>query len=461
MFKGNQSTARLSALVVVVSLLFILNPASTHADELRLTLGAFGGAHITSDKNELGVADGSGGATLDNSVMGGLRAAYFILPRLGIELEGGILPTKARDTDVDYLAFVWRAHALVHLFEADRSTRPFALLGFGGLSGLSDDETVIADDADFVVHAGLGVEQHIASGWGLRGDARLLLPPSTASKFVTVDWEILLGVYKSFGQPASTPPAAPSDSDGDGLLDPDDACPQEAEDKDGFEDENGCPDLDNDSDGIEDSADECPNDAEDKDGFEDENGCPDVDNDADGIEDSADECPNDAEDKDGFEDQDGCPDPDNDGDGILDASDKCISEPETKNGFEDEDGCPDVVPAQVKKFVGTIAGIRFSVNGAKIRRSSFALLDEAVAVLKEYPELKLEIQGHTDDRGDDAYNMDLSQRRAASVRQYFIDKEIAEGRLSARGLGKTQPEVEGKSSKARTQNRRVVFVLIQ
>ncbi len=165
------------------------------------------------------------------------------------------------------------------------------------------------------------------------------------------------------------------DADGDGIPNKYDLCPNDPEDKDGFEDQDGCPDPDNDHDGICDDwvaqtgqsakfanvchgSDKCTNVPEDKDGFEDEDGCPDLDNDKDGIPDLKDKCPNEPEDMDGFEDNDGCPDPDNDKDGICDPwvaekgqaakyanvcklSDKCPSEPEDKDGFEDEDGCPD------------------------------------------------------------------------------------------------------------------------
>lgn len=82
------------------------------------------------------------------------------------------------------------------------------------------------------------------------------------------------------------------DSDGDGLSDVDDRCPDAAEDRDGFEDDDGCPEPDNDGDGILDLNDRCPNNAEDRDGFEDEDGCPDPDNDKDGLLDTQDRCPN-------------------------------------------------------------------------------------------------------------------------------------------------------------------------
>ncbi len=162
-----------------------------------------------------------------------------------------------------------------------------------------------------------------------------------------------------------------ADPDDDGILSADDACPSDAEDMDGFQDEDGCPEADNDNDGKLDADDaQCPNDPEDFDQFQDEDGCPDPDNDGDsildgddkcpieagvaaeggcpskdmdkdGIPDANDLCPEDVEDKDQFEDDDGCPDPDNDRDGVLDTDDLCPLEAEDKDGFEDEDGCPE------------------------------------------------------------------------------------------------------------------------
>lgn len=131
------------------------------------------------------------------------------------------------------------------------------------------------------------------------------------------------------------------DTDSDGVLDRDDACVSVAEDKDAFEDADGCPDPDNDGDRIPDTSDRCRDEAETMDGFDDADGCPDVDDDRDGVPDESDKCRNEAEDQDGFRDDDGCPDPDNDGDGILDERDTCPAGAEDKDGFRDEDGCPD------------------------------------------------------------------------------------------------------------------------
>ena len=139
------------------------------------------------------------------------------------------------------------------------------------------------------------------------------------------------------------------DNDGDTILDKDDKCPDKAEDPDGFEDSDGCPDYDNDKDGIPDDHDRCPNKPETKNGYKDDDGCPDEpDRDNDGVPDAKDKCPDQPEDTDGFQDTDGCPDPDNDGDGIVDNKDQCVDQPETYNGYQDDDGCPDKPPKGFK-----------------------------------------------------------------------------------------------------------------
>jgi len=132
------------------------------------------------------------------------------------------------------------------------------------------------------------------------------------------------------------------DRDQDGLLDDQDACPADVEDKDGFEDSDGCPEVDNDQDNIPDASDKCGDKAEDYDGFEDTDGCPETDNDKDGIQDERDACKLEPETKNDFQDDDGCPDEkDTDTDGVKDSDDKCPAEAEDTDGFQDEDGCPD------------------------------------------------------------------------------------------------------------------------
>jgi len=252
------------------------------------------------------------------------------------------------------------------------------------------------------------------------------------------------------------------DADGDGILDAVDKCPTNPEDKDRFEDEDGCPDPDNDGDGILDASDRCPMDPEDKDGYQDQDGCPDLDNDGDGFNDPDDKCPDAAEDKDGFEDEDGCPDDDNDKDRIKDADDKCPNEAEVYNGKDDEDGCPDETLAKVEKGKIIIADkIYFDTGKATIKPASFPVLEAVAGILKANPEIKkVAIEGHTDDVGADARNMKLSDDRAKSVMAWLTSTGgIAADRLTAQGFGETRPAVEGKTKEAREANRRVEFII--
>jgi outer membrane protein OmpA-like peptidoglycan-associated protein len=256
------------------------------------------------------------------------------------------------------------------------------------------------------------------------------------------------------------------DNDKDGILDVDDKCPNDPETKNGYQDEDGCPDnanLDRDGDGIPDDVDKCPDDPEDKDNFEDEDGCPDPDNDKDGILDVNDLCPNDPEDKDGFEDQDGCPDPDNDKDRILDVNDKCPNEPETYNGFEDDDGCPDKGRVIVRKGkLEILDKIYFETDKDEIKAISFPLLDAIAATIKGNPQIQLiEIQGHADERGDDAHNLDLTERRAQSVRRALEERGVEPGRLKAHGYGETKPICTQHNEDCWSQNRRVEFIILK
>ncbi len=252
------------------------------------------------------------------------------------------------------------------------------------------------------------------------------------------------------------------DNDSDGKPDSLDKCPNEAEDDDGFEDEDGCPDLDNDKDGIQDDKDKCPKDAEDFDGFEDKDGCPDPDNDKDGVADSLDRCPNDAEDFDKFEDDDGCADIDNDKDGIPDLKDKCPNQPETFNEVDDADGCPDV-----KKKESTmpkhqiVRGVAYSSGSAIMSPSSYPSLDPVAKELLAHTDIEIEIRGHTDATGRYETNMRLSQQRAEAVLQYLASKGIDPRRMRAVGYGPSSPIADNRSAAGRAQNRRIEIVRLK
>lgn len=256
------------------------------------------------------------------------------------------------------------------------------------------------------------------------------------------------------------------DNDGDGIPDVDDRCPNVPEDFDGDEDRDGCPEgdkkKDRDGDGIPDDLDKCPDQAEDRDGFQDEDGCPDPDNDGDGIPDVDDACPDQPEDFDGFEDEDGCPEPDNDRDGIPDKEDQCPNDPETYNGFQDEDGCPDKGRVVIEgNDIVILDKIQFATGSAKILPESIPIVDAVAATMKGHPEFKiLEIAGHADERGADEMNLRLTTERAASVRNALVSRGIEGKRLVSQGYGEYCPLDSASGPKAWDKNRRVEFKVV-
>jgi outer membrane protein OmpA-like peptidoglycan-associated protein len=254
------------------------------------------------------------------------------------------------------------------------------------------------------------------------------------------------------------------DRDGDGLPDARDKCPDAAEDKDGFEDADGCPDLDDDKDGVPDAKDKCPRQPETKNGFKDEDGCPDEDlrqkdTDKDGLTDDKDKCVDQPEDKDGFEDEDGCPDPDNDKDGFPDAKDKCPNEPETINNVKDDDGCPDKGIVVLKEGeLETLAPIFFASDRARVRHAFRPALNDIAAILISHPEIgRCAVEGHTDARGPADWNKKLSFERAKSVAAYLIAKGVDPARVVAIGQGDALPWATNQTEAGRAANRRVIF----
>ncbi len=271
------------------------------------------------------------------------------------------------------------------------------------------------------------------------------------------------------------------------------ACALGPEDFDGFQDEDGCLDADDDGDGILDGPDVCPGEAETRNGFEDADGCPDdpkawepvaangqpvappaplvlpppgaVDSDGDGLLDAEDRCPKAPEDVDGFEDGDGCPEADNDRDGVADAKDACPLEAEVINGAKDDDGCPDKGKTQVRvegSRILILDKVYFATGKDVILAKSYPLLAQVASVLKANPQLEqVRVEGHTDDQGADAKNLDLSQRRANNVKAFLVKEGIAAERLEAVGHGETKPVDTNKTAKGRENNRRVEFNIVK
>lgn len=372
----------------------------------------------------------------------GARFAYYPLSFLGGEIEGGVMPTHITNTDsadTRAILFNFRAHVIGQI-PFWRIT-PFVLVG-GGAIGTTG---ALGNDIDESTHYGGGVKYYISHYAMLRLDVRNVVAARLRVDNGAVIYpEVLLGLSLTLNR-KKKPAATEKDSDGDGFLDNADSCPFEP----GIAPD-GCPERDRDGDGFMDSQDACP----DVPGVA-PDGCPLKDRDGDGFLDIVDKCPDDP----GVE-PDGCPIPDTDGDGILDPDDKCPTQPETRNGYQDEDGCPDEIPTALAKFTGTIKGIYFDLDKATIKPKSRPVLDRAVAVLKEFPSIRIEISGHTDSTGSPEYNKTLSGKRAASVKEYLVEHGIDTARIESRGAGMDEPVDTNKTAAGRAKNRRIEFTIL-
>ncbi|MBA3458741.1 MAG: choice-of-anchor D domain-containing protein [Deltaproteobacteria bacterium] len=220
--------------------------------------------------------------------------------------------------------------------------------------------------------------------------------------------------------------------------------------------------ADSDRDRVSDAADKCPTDPEDRDRFEDDDGCPDFDNDKDGILDEADRCPI-AEDQDGFEDTDGCPDPDNDKDGVVDASDKCPDQPEKINGVDDNDGCPDAGEALVMSTPERIELVQsVAFEGNTISAESGNVLGQLAATLRARGDIaRLRIVAHVQPSKSRSRDQALSEERATNVRDWLVTWGIEASRLEIRGLGGTKPLIKPSSKGAAQINDRIELIIIE
>ena len=214
---------------------------------------------------------------------------------------------------------------------------------------------------------------------------------------------------------------------------------------------------DRDGDGVSDDSDRCPGQAEDVDGFEDQEGCPEADNDLDGVLNGLDQCPLEPEDVDGQLDKDGCPDVDADSDGVQDGLDRCPVEP----GAAANQGCPRVRYRGLEltpNAVRVLEPVLFEEGTATLRAVSTAVLDALVELLHEHPSVRLEVQGHTDSQGDDAANLALSETRAQAVVRYLVDHGVEGTRLTPKGYGETRPMESNRTSQGREINRRIELI---
>ena len=427
------------SLTAGISIVCLAAVGAVHADGLPAQVGVFVGANHYGTDSELGnspFADQVPGLGALFGLRTGLLQRH---ERLAVEGEVAVAATTT-DGDpamgrpsANASLVAWRAQLLYQL-APERALHPFVSLAAGGVTFLMDAPAsfpVDSPDTDYDIKLGVGGKYRFGRRYGARADLRVGLVPNRDSA-VGLAYEGHAGVYVAFDLTGlfgrrAVAAQAPVDADGDGLIG---------------------------------EADRCPGQAEVFNSIDDDDGCPEVDSDGDGLLGSRDQCPDEAEDVDGFEDDDGCRDPDNDRDGRPDAIDQCALAAETLNGFEDDDGCPDELPPKVAEFTGTIEGIVFELNSARIDPASSEVLLRAVAVLAEYPSLRIEISGHTDDQGSAQVNTDLSRERAVRVKWFLVDRGIEAARIVTVGYGPARPRASNDTAEGRAQNRRIEFRLL-
>jgi outer membrane protein OmpA-like peptidoglycan-associated protein len=279
------------------------------------------------------------------------------------------------------------------------------------------------------------------------------------------DFRLLIGLGllpRPFAEVAAEEKAAPpepKDSDGDGLLDAEDFCPEVAEDFDEFDDGDGCPEEDNDEDGLPDTRDRCPLAPENRNGVDDGDGCPENDSDGDRIPDSRDNCPDQEEDLDGVDDGDGCPDLDDDADGVPDAEDGCPQLPESKGKQVKRDGCPDSYRVEGTAIKLT-RPLGFTPGKADLTTDGALVLTELAQGLQFNPRWKvIRIRVHSSGKGAAKRNLRLTADRAAEVARMLVSAGVAADRLVPEGVGDAEPLESPRTKEGRAANERVEITI--
>ncbi|MCK6530099.1 OmpA family protein [Myxococcota bacterium] len=381
------------------------------------------------------------GENLAGTGIGGARAAVNASRVLAFEFTAGYGQTTTLERSKLTHYFLGTVDLVFHLTPRRRAV-PYLSLGAGVRYYAVPDRpagegTILGSDgrplpgfrnpdADFLLDAAFGVKVFLTRRVLLRPEVRYGMPIGGASEAwededghaVADRWDNLqatLGISLMLGG------ARPRiDTDGDGIVDDEDYCPREPEDRDGFEDGDGCADPDNDQDGFADADDACPVEAENFNDFEDGDGC-------------ADEAPV-----------------------VVAAPPPPPPEPEP----EPEPPPPPPPEEVIRRFSGVIEGVWFENNSTDFTAASFPMLNSAAETLRSYPSLRVEVQGHASADGNDEYNRDLSQRRAEAVMRYMANLGVAADRLIAVGYGEDSPIADNSTPAGRAKNRRVEFRVI-
>ncbi len=375
--------------------LALFSAAAAAAPERSLTITAQGGGFAVLGDWDLSGDHRDAGVMPTSRVVpqGGLSLGYQLTPRFGLEAEGFVSTVRTNaDTPAQVLA--GSVTGIRSLTEDD--VAPYVLAGAGVYQAANG---LIGGDIDPRVHVGGGVRAMLTRRVAVRGDTRYVATDGFGGLGgANVEARLALEWFATLPEK----PAPPGDTDGDGLLDPDDECPRTR----GLADLRGCPDTDRD--GLQDRVDACASD------------------------------PGPAETR-------GCPD--RDGDRIADREDRC---PDVA-GVVPRQGCPEL------DFAAMLTGVQFDSGSARLTRAAKAQLVVIAAVFAEHPSLRVEVAGHTDDEGDGDGNLILSQRRAEAVVDHLVSLGVDGDRLTSVGYGATRPLDPNDTPGGRARNRRIEF----
>jgi len=430
---------------VALAAALITTPAAAQIRPGAVTLSPLvGGYSFDGDQN------------LENRAVYGLGVGYDLTRRWGLELMGNYIDTRSDAGRGDAQVSSLRADALFH-FRPEKRLVPYLSVGAGGIHF---DPDYRSGSTDPLVDLGGGIKYFLSPRVALRGDLRNIDSFNDSA----ANWCAAGGLTLLFG--GEHKPMAPADTDGDGVTDDRDNCPETPPGTTVGVD--GCPPsspVDTDGDGVTDDLDRCPSTP--AGAPVDAAGCP-KDTDGDGVADYLDRCPRTPH---GVAvDVHGCA-KDSDGDGVTDHLDRCPNTPagatvDAAGCPKDTDGdgvadfrdqCPNT-PRQATvdgRGCWVLHGVHFATSKADLTRGSAPVLDAVVRVLKANPNLRLEVQGHTDATGSLRFNRRLSEQRAKAVAAYFTAHGVDSGRLTAKGYGPSQPAATNDTAEGRAKNRRV------
>ncbi len=343
-----------------------------------------------------------GNQDIENDLIFGMGIGYAFTDRWSAEAVFGYVDTETEFTNDDVDVSLYHLDLLYHFAKLGRF-EPFIAAGFGGLDL---DADVGYSDNDFMINYGMGLKYFISDSFALRGDVRHIVsysPDFDNNLAYTFGISYLFG-GKAKAAPISAPPApvAPVDTDGDGVPDNRDRCPNTPA---GVPvDVNGCP-KDSDGDGVYDYLDKCPDTPA-------------------GV----------------AVDEDGCP-LDTDGDKVPDYKDEGPDTP--LGGVVDDRGC------------WIVEGLLFEFNKAVINPVSFPGLDKVAEILKKNETIKISIEGHTCNMGSESYNQLLSEKRAEAVMNYLTQAGVNKNQMTAVGYNFQHPVASNDTKEGRALNRRV------